>query len=69
MQYPDTLRGRAAIWMHLESFANVFPPIFCYVVDDLVVNDNENIGNEIRTINWIATQWHLKNNGEEMPFT
>ena len=69
MQYPDTLCGRAAIRTHLESFAGVLPLSFCFVVDNLVVNNDENINNEMRTINWIAAQWHLKNNDKEMPFT
>jgi len=59
-QYPEPFQGKPALRKHLLKVAANLPQSFQFVIDDLAVSNNgEKVG----------VQWHVENNGEQLPFT
>ena len=56
--FRDPLNGRTAIANHLQLCGQALPSSFDFCVDDLFQSDNR-----------IVAQWHVENNGQELPFT
>mmetsp|Transcript_6751 Transcript_6751/g.9860 ORF Transcript_6751/g.9860 Transcript_6751/m.9860 type:complete len:517 (-) Transcript_6751:145-1695(-) len=58
-QYADPFTGKDALRRHLFKVADALPPSFEFVVDDIAISSNGKIG----------VQWHVENDGEQLPFT
>lgn len=64
IEYDDTafdpFIGKAMLERHLNICADAFPSSFEFVIDRII--ENKRIGS-------IATEWHIENKGEPLPFT
>mmetsp|Transcript_8225 Transcript_8225/g.10118 ORF Transcript_8225/g.10118 Transcript_8225/m.10118 type:complete len:489 (+) Transcript_8225:87-1553(+) len=59
-QYSTPFTGREALQKHLRKVADALPPSFSFVLDDIAISS---CGTKI------GVQWHVENNGEQLPFT
>ena len=59
-QYAEPFQGKPALRKHLLRVAANLPQSFEFVIDDLAISSN---GAKI------GVQWHVENNGEQLPFT
>lgn len=57
-QYAGAFKGKAALKEHLYKVADALPTTFRFCIDD-IADAGETIG----------IQWHVENNGQQLPFT
>jgi len=57
-QYAGAFEGKEALEAHLYKVADALPPTFKFCIDDIA--DGGNV---------VGVQWHVENDGQELPFT